>query len=103
MTQSEFANAKSTDASMIPVIDVSGAVSGTDIQSVANAIYKAATDHGFFYISGHGIPQNIFDQAFAVSKDFFALPAASKQTVAVDTHQRGWMAQGMSHLSGAAT
>ncbi|AXI45750.1 isopenicillin N synthase family oxygenase [Sulfitobacter sp. SK012] len=103
MTQSEFANAKSTDASMIPVIDVSGAVSGTDIQSVANAIYMAATDHGFFYISGHGIPQNIFEQAFAVSKDFFALPAASKQTVAVDTHQRGWMAQGMSHLSGAAT
>jgi len=103
MSQSDFAKAKSTDASMIPVIDVSGAVNRNDIQGVADAIYKAATDHGFFYISGHGIPQSLIDQAFAVSKDFFALKAASKQTVSVDTHQRGWMAQGMSHLSGAAT
>lgn len=103
MTHSDFARAEPTDTSMIPVIDVSGAVSGTDIQSVANAIYKASTDHGFFYISGHGIPQNLLDQAFAVSKDFFALSEDYKQTIPVDAHQRGWMAQGMSHLSGAAT
>ena len=103
VTQSDFASAERTDTSTIPVIDVSGAVSGTDIQSVANAIYEASTDHGFFYISGHGIPQILLDQAFAVSKDFFALSADRKQTVAVDTHQRGWMAQGMSHLTGAAT
>ena len=103
LTPSDFARAETIGASMIPVIDVSGAMTGTDIQSVANAIYKAATDHGFFYISGHGISQDLLDQAFAVSRDFFALPAQSKQSVAVGTHQRGWMAQGMSHLAGAAT
>ncbi len=103
MTVSDFAAAKATDASMIPVIDVSGAVDGTDIAGVAAAIYAAATDHGFFYISGHGIEQNLLDQAFAVSKDFFALPAEEKGTVAVDANQRGWMAQGMSHLPGAKT
>ena len=103
MVTPDFASAKVTQASMIPVIDVSGAVNRTDIQSVAAAIYKAATDHGFFYISDHGIDQTLLDQAFAVSKDFFALPQAAKQTIAVNTDQRGWMAQGMSQLPGSKT
>ena len=103
MTLSDFAHAQATDTAAIPVIDISGAVDGTDLQGVADAIYAAATDHGFFYISGHGIPQGLMDQAFAVARDFFAQPSETKQTVAVDTYQRGWMAQGMSHLQGAAT
>ena len=48
MSQSDFASALHTDTSLIPVIDVSGAVNGTDIKGVAAAIYNAATDHGFF-------------------------------------------------------
>ena len=99
----EFANAAHTDPQTIPVIDVSSAISGTDIQSVANAIHAAAADHGFFYISGHGIDPALMEQAFAVSKDFFELPETDKSKVAVDTHQRGWMAQGMSRLQGAKT
>jgi len=103
MTVSDFAGAGNTDTSTIPVIDISHAISGNDIQGVATAIYQAATSHGFFYLSGHGIDQSILDQAFNVSKDFFSQPASQKETVAVNTHQRGWMAQGMSHLPGAKT
>ena len=103
MTVSSFASATATDASTIPVIDVSGAIDGTDVAGVATAIYQAATNHGFFYISGHGIDQGLLDQAFAVSKSFFELAPFEKETVAVNTHQRGWMAQGMSHLPGAKT
>lgn len=103
MTLSDFAAARSTNTSMIPVINISTAVNGTDVQSVANAMHRAATEHGFFYVSGHGISQDLLDQAFAVSRDFFALSPDRKQSVAVDTNQRGWMAQGMSHLAGAAT
>lgn len=103
MTSSDFAAARATDKSAIPVIDISGAITGGRIKDVAASIYSAATDHGFFYISGHGIDQSLLDTAFAVSKDFFALPEAQKETVSVDTHQRGWMAQGMSHLQGAKT
>jgi isopenicillin N synthase-like dioxygenase len=98
-----FAQSTSNETQSIPVIDVSGAISGTGIQAVADAIHAAATNHGFFYISGHGIDQALMDQAFAVSKAFFALPDAQKRTVAVDTHQRGWMAQGMSRLQGSKT
>ncbi len=98
---SDFAHADT--AEQIPVIDVSGAISGNDLDGVAAALFAAATQHGFFYISGHGIDPRLMEQAFAVSKAFFALPDADKKTVAVDTHQRGWMAQGMSHLPGAKT
>ena len=44
----DFANALSTDAKTIPVIDVSGAISGDGINSVADKIYAAAINHGFF-------------------------------------------------------
>jgi len=103
MTPPDFAQAAATDAATIPVIDVSPALDGSDIETVARAIHGAATTHGFFYISGHGIPQALMDQAFAVSRAFFALPQEKKASVAVDTKQRGWMAQGMSRLAGAKT
>ena len=99
----DFASAKQTDQLSIPVIDISGAISGTDIQGVADAIYAAATDHGFFYISGHGIDPALMTQAFEVSEAFFALPKPQKQAVAVDTNQRGWLDQGMSRLQGSKT
>ena len=99
----DFAAAKSSDLQSIPVIDVAKAMTGEDIQGVATAIHAAAIDHGFFYISGHGIDPKLMAQAFAVSKDFFDLSERDKNQIAVDTHQRGWMAQGMSRLQGAKT
>ena len=69
--QNDFANALPTDAKTIPVIDVSGAISGDGINDVADAIYNAATNHGFFYISNYGIDPVKMEQAFAVSKAFF--------------------------------
>ena len=101
--QNDFANAKSTNAKMIPVIDVSGAISGDGLDDVADAIYNAAINHGFFYISNHGIDPVLMEQAFAVSKAFFELPEVDKQAVAVDRNQRGWLAQGMSRLQGSKT
>lgn len=103
MHPTDFASAEPTDVATIPVIDVSGAIDGSDLHGVATAIHAAATDHGFFYISGHGIDQTLVDQAFAATKDFFALPTKAKETIAVNTGQRGWMAQGMSNLPGAKT
>ena len=103
MDTSEFAHAQKIAASQIPVIDISRALDGSDIENVASQIYTAATEIGFFYISGHGIDQDLIDQAFAVTKDFFELPTDTKKTIAVTTSQRGWMAAGMSRLQGSAT
>lgn len=101
MKNSNFGRAKQQNT--IPIIDISGAISGDDITHIAELIYQAATDHGFFYIRGHGIDQHLIDQTFTVSRDFFAQPIPTKEQIAVDTHQKGWMAQGMSQLSGAKT
>ena len=78
MSETDFAAAKPTDAAAIPVIDVSGAMSGQDIDGVGGAINKAATRYGFFYISGHGIAPEVLVQAFRVSRDFFC-PGRSHQ------------------------
>ena len=93
--QNDFANAQLTDTKTVPVIDVSGAISGDGINGVADAIYTAAINHGFFYISNHGIDPVLIEQAFAVSKAFFELPEVDKKAIAVDRNQRGWLAQGM--------
>lgn len=100
---SDFATAKQIDQSSIPVIDISPLLSDGGLDDVADQIHKAATEVGFFYIKGHGIDQSLIDQAFNISKDFFALPTPAKQSIAVNTSQRGWMATGMSRLQGAKT
>ena len=99
----DFAGAKQTDVSEIPVIDISTLISGRGVDNVAAAIHEAATDVGFFYLSGHGIAPELMAQAFTVSRDFFDQPETVKTSVAVDTNQRGWMATGMAKMRGAAT
>ena len=46
----DFAGAKQTDVSEIPVIDISTLISGRGVDNVAAAIHEAATDVGFFYL-----------------------------------------------------
>ncbi|WP_298859289.1 2-oxoglutarate and iron-dependent oxygenase domain-containing protein [uncultured Sulfitobacter sp.] len=99
----DFAAAGQVEQSAIPVIDVGPALNGSDVEGVADQIHRAATEIGFFYINGHGILPDMMDAAFAVAQDFFAQRASIKETVAVNTNQRGWMATGMSTLQGAKT
>jgi isopenicillin N synthase-like dioxygenase len=99
----DFAAAGHIDQSSIPVIDIAPLLNDGDVRLVAQQIHDAATQTGFFYIKGHGIDQKLIEQAFSVSKEFFALPQDQKQSIAVDTSQRGWMATGMSKLQGAKT
>lgn len=100
---SDFASAKKVETATIPVIDISALMQEGNATDVAAKIHKAATETGFFYISNHGIDQNIINAAFSIAKDFFALPAAEKSVIKVDESQRGWMATGMSRLEGAKT
>ena len=102
-SETDFAAARATEITEIPVIDISALVETGEIDAAARAIHEAAATVGFFYLSGHGIPQGLMDDAFAVARDFFALPEADKATVAVDETQRGWMATGMSRMQGSAT
>ncbi len=43
-------------------------------QEIADELWKAATEIGFFQVYNHGIPQEHVDMAFAMSARFFDLP-----------------------------
>ncbi|MCT8997523.1 isopenicillin N synthase family dioxygenase [Chelativorans intermedius] len=47
-------------------------------QEIADALWTAATEIGFFQLVNHGIPQEQVDEAFAMSERFFALPSEVK-------------------------
>lgn len=69
-----------TSFTSIPVIDISGLGSAvaTDRDQVAEEIGRAARDVGFFYVSGTGIDDGLFEQLLDATKRFFALPLEEK-------------------------
>jgi isopenicillin N synthase-like dioxygenase len=71
---SGLGSAAVVDDGVVPTIDVSQA----DKAKVAEELWQAATQVGFFSVVGHGIPQSVIDDAFAVSADFFAQPLEDK-------------------------
>ncbi len=60
----------------IPRIDMADYERRKD--EIADGLWVAATDIGFFQLIGHGIPQPLVDEAFEMSERFFALPPEVK-------------------------
>ncbi|RUV93545.1 MAG: isopenicillin N synthase family oxygenase [Mesorhizobium sp.] len=66
-------------ADAIPVLDFSGYEANPDSRRrFLEELRRAARDVGFFYLSGHGIPQSLIDDVLSVSGRFFALPDEDK-------------------------
>ena len=103
MTNPNYASTKHIDFDSIPIIDLTGVEAGAGRARIGAQIIAAAQTVGFFYISGHGVGEDLRDQAFAASRAFFEKPEGEKAKVAVDQNQRGWMAQGMTKLEGSKT
>jgi isopenicillin N synthase-like dioxygenase len=75
----------------LPVIDVAPLVGGVgDTRAVASAIDAACRTHGFFYIRGHGVPEDLQQRLVQASQTFFALPEAQKSAIAMDEGGRAW-------------
>ncbi|CAL5229196.1 g12477 [Coccomyxa viridis] len=60
----------------ILTIDISDFEARKD--EIASQLISAARDVGFFYIAGHGIPQEDFDRVLAAGQKFLALPESDK-------------------------
>ena len=69
--------------SAIPVIDIAPLVNGSPEQAraTAKAWGDACRNVGFFYISGHGVPEDLIKRVFDTSAAFFTAPAAMQQAV----------------------
>jgi isopenicillin N synthase-like dioxygenase len=69
-----------TSFTSVPTIDISGLRSSerAERERVATEIGRAASEVGFFYISGTGVDDELFDRMLAVTKEYFALPVEEK-------------------------
>jgi isopenicillin N synthase-like dioxygenase len=65
-----------TGAHGVALIDLSDYES--DKPAIADALWNAATTLGLFQLTGHGIPMDQIEEAFALSEAFFALPEEAK-------------------------
>ncbi|SON56923.1 2-oxoglutarate-dependent ethylene/succinate-forming enzyme [Hartmannibacter diazotrophicus] len=83
----------------LPVIDLSPLVTAAPqarnaaLKAVADAIGAAARGPGFFYVTGHGIPDDLIEAVFGRSADFFALPREDKAPLSIEKspHNRGYV------------
>lgn len=64
---------------MLPILDLRDA--DTDPATFRAALREAAHDDGFFYLTGHGVPQEAFDEVLRLAREFFALPDEVKNEI----------------------
>ncbi|MEM1232844.1 MAG: 2-oxoglutarate and iron-dependent oxygenase domain-containing protein [Pseudomonadota bacterium] len=95
MSDSKELTALTVDDAALPVIDLSGLFTGLDAEKgpVAAALGEAARTSGFFYITGHGIPQEQVEAVFAASKQFHEMPRNFKMKYwsGFTTNHRGYV------------
>ncbi len=91
----------------IPVIDFSAwseKASKEERHAISMTLVKACAEVGFAYITNHGVPQDLLDQAFAISKQLYDLPQEEKIKAPHPpgwTHHRGYSWPGLEKVSAA--
>ena len=69
----------------VPVLDLSRPEA-----EVAPLLHKACVESGFFYVTRHGIPEELLEAMFDRSRAFFALPMDAKMAIHINKHNRGY-------------
>jgi isopenicillin N synthase-like dioxygenase len=80
--------------SIVPIIDIAPAFSGSDQtrRAIARQIGDACENIGFFMVTGHGVPRGLVDEVDGLSRTFFDLPSEEKMQIEFQprTRQRGY-------------
>lgn len=77
----------------LPVIDMAPLFRRDDTAArtrVAREIEAACRASGFFYVTGHGVGEEILASLDGASRRFFALPEAAKREIAMARGGRAW-------------
>ena len=87
----------------LPVIDLRAA-GGSDHErtELLERLRSAAHDLGFFYVTGHGIPEHVQQDLLSASRTFFSLPETRRQEISNlhSPHFRGYTALATEHTAG---
>jgi isopenicillin N synthase-like dioxygenase len=77
----------------IPVIDFGPAFRGEPggLEGVAARVRDACERVGFFYLAGHGVAPRIVRAAFEASREFHALPLATKLALTLNENNIGYL------------
>ena len=77
----------------IPVLDLSGFLSGEDgaLAALASQLRHALEEIGFFYVINHGISKDLIDRTFAETCRFHALPLQDKIKLKISSDHVGYM------------
>jgi isopenicillin N synthase-like dioxygenase len=82
----------------LPIIDISAFFTDDEQlkRETALKLRKVCSEIGFFYLTGHGIPQDMVDEAHKQAREFFKLPLEVKNEISVQNspHFRGYQALG---------
>ena len=82
---------KAIKDSLIPIIDISALVHGTEARyAVAGEIGRACRESGFFYIIGHGVDAALQERLERLSREFFAQDTAAKMKIRMELGGRAW-------------
>jgi isopenicillin N synthase-like dioxygenase len=82
---------------IIPVLDLGPFSAGEPgaLARLGQEVRKALEDIGFFFITNHGVPQELIDRVFAEDVRFHAQPLERKLSVKVDDKGVGYMPPGL--------
>lgn len=69
---------KQTSFTEIPVVDIAPLLDGSDPMAVAQQMGDICENIGFLYIKNHGVPKALIEEAYELTKAFFALPFEEK-------------------------
>ncbi|CAG8491956.1 15707_t:CDS:2 [Funneliformis caledonium] len=84
----------------LPVIDISSFTTNLNSlaakRETAKQIHEACRDVGFFYLTGHNVPQEIIDKVLKLGYEFFHLPEEEKikYSIANEDYARGYQRLG---------
>ncbi len=95
-----YASARWIDAGEIPVIDMAPLTAGDPdaTRRVGERMRDAAEAIGFFYVSNHGIAQDLIDRTDRLARDFFAQPLEKKLAVKPADRHRGFLQVGQAKM-----
>jgi isopenicillin N synthase-like dioxygenase len=75
----------------LPIIDLTSLISGEAHRDEAiREISEACKNVGFFYIVGHGLDPQLFDELERLSSEFFARPLEEKMGISMSRGGRAW-------------